>query len=45
MPYKILEQYGVAKSTTYHPHDHIFSVYATLEELLEFVEISGTPIS
>ena len=45
MPYNILEQEDIGKMTSYNPWHHIGSIYSTVKELLEFLELTGTPIS
>ena len=45
IPHELLEREDAAKRTYYYPHDPIVDVYNTVEELLEFSELTGTPIS
>ena len=42
MPYKILEREDIVKKTIYNPCDPIAAVFYTVEELLEFADITGT---
>ena len=45
MPHELSEREDAAKRTVYHPHGPIVSVYALVEEIFEFYDISVRPIS
>ena len=45
MPRELLEYYDISKSTVYHPHDPIASVFSIMEYFLGFSDPSAMPIS
>ena len=42
MPNELLESGDILKKTNYHPREPIAAVFSTIEEILEFYDITGT---